>query len=142
MVRGGDCPIVGPQTAKVLREFSKEPEPDLPEKHHVENMIGKLSIATAKSKVSDEEAREALDLYWMALNDIPLVDLRLGFKKLIQTATFLPKPAEIRRACGIYGAQRRHMKSRAHYLAWKHDMEWTEPVTEFISAKELKGLLG
>lgn len=139
-MRGSECPIVGPQTAKALKEFAAQPEPELPAKSHVETMIGKLAMATAQAKVSQQEAEARLDLYWLALNDVPLVDLRKGFEQLVKTATFLPTPAEVRKASMIFGAQRRHEKSRAKYLAWKHDMEWVAPVTEFISADDLKSL--
>lgn len=123
-----ETPIVGPETAKALAEYARQPEPPRAGKGEVEVMIGKLAIATAQPKASAAEAAERLDLYWLALSDIPLDDLRRAFVDILRTATFLPTPAEVRKAAVIIGNRRNHLKSRARFLAWKHAMEWTPPV--------------
>jgi hypothetical protein len=103
-------------------------------------MIGKLAMATAQPKVSDAEAGERLNLYWRALGDLPLDDLRQAFDKLLRTATFLPTPAEIRKAALGFTGKRLYAKSRARFLAWKHDTEW-KPEGETVPPEELRALL-
>lgn len=140
LLLSGDSPIVGPETARQLAIFAAEPEPDLAEKAQVEVMIGKLAMATAQARVSQAEASERMEAYWLALNDIPLPDLRHAYAELVRTATFLPTPAEVRSASLGIGATRRFAKSRARYLAWKHEMEW-RPATELMPIEEVAKLL-
>ncbi len=123
-----------------LRAFAAEPEPPLAERDQVDVMIGKLAIATAQPKVSDAEAGERLNLYWRALGDIPLADLRAAFDHLLRTATFLPTPAEVRKAAMQHTGKRLYAKSRARFLAWKHDVEW-QPEGEQVSPGELRALM-
>lgn len=132
--------MVGPNTASQLRAFAAEPEPELATRDQVEVMIAKLSMATAGAKVGDEEAKERLELYWLALSDMPVIDLRVAFTDLLRTAKFLPTPAEVRTAALKPGAQRKHAKSRAGHLAWLHDQEWREPV-EMADPTEVKAVL-
>lgn len=131
--------MVGPNTARQLSEFSASPEPELVTREQVEVMIGKLAMATAPSKVSDVEATARIELYWLALNDIPVADLREAFTQLVRQSTFLPTPAEVRKAALIPGARRRYAKSRARHLAWLHDQHWTPPV-EAVTPQELATL--
>lgn len=135
----GDSPIVGPKTANQLLAFAAEPEPALATKDQVEVMIGKLALATAQAKTTQAEASERIELYWLALNDIPVADLREAFTQLIRGSTFLPTPAEVRTAAMIPGARRRYAKSRARHLAWLHEREWTPPV-QAITPEELATL--
>ena len=135
-----DSPIVGPDTAKQLRAFAATPEPDLPANSDVEIMIGKLAMATAQAKVSKQEANERLEMYWLALRDIPTDDLRSAFLDLVRNSKFLPTPAEVRAAALRQGAPRRHAKSRARYLAFLHDRQW-QPPQDYVPADELAGLL-
>lgn len=140
LVMGTDSPIVGPNTASQLRAFAAEPEPPLAEKGQVEVMIGKLALATAQGKTTQAEANERIELYWLALNDIPVADLRAAFAQLVKTSTFLPTPAEVRRAALLPGTRRRYAKSRAKHLAWLHDREW-KPAGELMPADEVRALL-
>jgi len=140
LVLSSDSPVVGPKSASALRAFASEPEPPLAERDQVDVMIGKLAMATAQPKVSDAEAGERLNLYWRALGDIPLIDLRQAFDHLLRTATFLPTPAEVRKAALGYAGKRLYAKSRARYLAWKHDVEW-RPEGETVNPEELRALL-
>jgi len=135
----GDNPIVGPKTATQLRAFAAEPEPELASKDQVEVMIGKLALATAQAKTTEAEANARIELYWLALNDIPVCDLRAAFTDLVRKSTFLPTPAEVRTAAMLPGARRRYAKSRAKHLAWLHDREWKPPV-EVVSAAELEAV--
>ena len=140
LVWGTDSPVVGPKSAAALRAYAEQPEPPLPQQSQVEVMIGKLAITTAQTKVSHAEATERLELYWFALKDVPLADLRWAFGELVKSATFLPTPAEVRAVAMKPGAKRRHAKSRARHLAWKHEQEWTEP-KELIAPGDVKALL-
>lgn len=127
LLMSGDRAVVGPKTAAELRLFSAQPEPPPPSKDDVEKMIGALSLATAKAKTSPQEAAAQHDLYWLALKDIPLADLRAAFAGLVRTATFMPKPAEIRAAALRPGSRRRYARSRAQHLVWLHEHEWEDP---------------
>ena len=140
LLMGTDSPIVGPNTAAQLAAFAAEPEPPLASREQVEVMIGKLALATAQPKATDAEAGERLDLYWRALNDIPVCDLRAAFAELLKTAKFLPTPAEVRKAAMVPGASRRYAKSRARHLAWKHSVEWQPPIAS-IPQGEVRALL-
>jgi len=139
LVMSGDNPIVGPKTATQLRAFAAEPEPETASKDQVEVMIGKLALATAQAKTTEAEAGARLELYWLALNDIPVCDLRAAFTDLVRTSKFLPTPAEVRTAALLPGARRRYAKSRARHLAWLHDREWKPPV-QAITPEELATL--
>jgi len=141
LVLGSDSPVVGPVSAQALREYSEQPEPPLADREQIETMIGKLAIATAQQKTSQQEAGERVELYWLALRDLPVDDLRAAFLDLVKTATFLPTPAEVRTAALSRGSTRRHAKSRARYLAWLHDRDWKPPVTEFVDAAAVHALL-
>ena len=136
----GDSPVVGPNTAAALTAFAEQPEPPLADREQVETLVAKLALATAQPKVSDAEAEARIEIYWLALEDLPLADLRSGFVELVKSATFLPTPAEVRRACLLPGAVRRHMKSRASHLAWKHRQEWQAPAAT-VDPAELRALM-
>lgn len=140
LVLSSASPVVGPKSANALRAFAAEPEPQLAERDQVDVMIGKLALATAQPKVSDEEAGERLNLYWRALGDIPLEDLRRAFDDLLRSSTFLPTPAEVRKAAMKHAGRRLYAKSRARFLAWKHDTEW-QPTGEQVNPEELRALL-
>lgn len=140
LVMGSDNPIVGPNTALQLAAFAAEPEPPLASRDQVGVMIGKLALATAQPKTTEAEAGERIELYWLALNDIPVADLRAAFSELIRIAKFLPTPAEVRRAALVAGSPRKYAKSRARHLAWKHSVEWKPPV-DAIPEAEVRALL-
>lgn len=140
LLMGSESPIVGPDDAKQLAEFAATPEPEAAAKAQVEVMIAKLAMATAQSKVSEAEASERMDAYWLALSDIPLDDLRAAYVALVRTCKFLPTPAEVRIAALNAGSGRKYAKSRARFLAWKHSVEWRPPV-EVIPADEVAALL-
>jgi len=138
-----DSPVVGPKTAKQLAAFADEPEPPLASRDQVDVMITKIAIGTAQARTTDAEASEKLEMYWLALRDIPLDDLRWAFGEIIKTATFLPVPAEVRAVALKPGLKRQNMKSRARYLAWKHDQEWAPPIPDddLVDLGELRATL-
>ena len=140
LLLSGDSPVVGPVTARQLREYAAQAEPAAPAQEQVGIMIGKLAMATAQAKVSDAEAAARLEMYWIALRDIPADDLRAAFVDLVKTAKFLPTPAEVRKAALSAGAIRRYTKSRASHLAWKHEQEW-KPEGERVDPAEVRALL-
>lgn len=140
LVLSGDSPVVGPESAKALAAFAALPEPPLATQDQVETMIGKLAMATAQAKVSEAEAAARVEMFWLALRDLPIDDLRGAFVELVRTSTFMPTPAEVRSAAIRQGAQRRYAKSRAKHLAWKHEQEW-KPASEMVPPEELRALL-
>lgn len=140
LLLSGDSPVVGPNTATQLREFAERADPPIADQSQVDTMIGKLSIATAQPKVTQAEADARLEMYWLALLDLPVDDLRTAFLELLQTATFLPTPAEVRTAAIKQGALRRYAKSRARFLAWKHEIEWRDP-KDTVPPEQLQALL-
>ena len=135
-----DNPVVGPNTAATLRAFAAQPEPPLASEQQVETMIGKLAMATAQAKVSAAEAEARLELYWLALRDVPLADLREAFVDLVRNSTFLPTPAEVRKVALHKGAVRRYAKSRARCLVKLHEREWREPA-ELVKPEEVRAVL-
>jgi hypothetical protein len=143
LLRSVESPIVGPDTAAKLLAFSAAPEPSLAEMPQVDSMIVKLALAPAQAKLSKVEANERLELYWLALKHIPLLDLRSAFEQLLKSSKFLPTPAEVHAAAWLAGAPRRHAKSRAKHLAWKHSVEWRSPVEPITpeEAREVRALL-
>lgn len=140
LVLSGDSPVVGPESAKALAAYAALPEPPLATQDQVETMIGKLAMATAQAKVSESEAAARVEMFWLALRDLPVDDLRGAFVDLLRSCTFMPTPAEVRTAAIRHGAQRRYAKSRAKHLAWKHEQEW-RPATASVPADELRALL-
>ncbi|RPF70458.1 hypothetical protein [Aurantiacibacter spongiae] len=141
LLLSGDSPVVGPKTAGILLAFANEPEPATATEAQIETMIGKLAIATAQSKLSDREVEAKIEMYWIALRDLPLDDLRAAFVQLVRSSTFLPTPAEVRKAAMREGATRRYAKSRARHLAWLHDREW-KPQGKMVDPAEVRALLG
>jgi hypothetical protein len=139
-VLSSDNPVVGPKSAAALSAFAEQPEPPLADRDQVETMIGKLAMATAQPKVSDAEATARVEMYWLALRDVPVDDLRAGFLDLLRGCTFLPTPAEVRTAAMRHGALRRHMKSRARWLVKIHEREWREP-GDMVDPAEVRALL-
>lgn len=135
----GDSPVVGPDAARQFAVFAAAPEPDLARRDQVEVMIGKLAMATAQAKVTEAEAAERIELYWLALRDLPADDLRAAFLDLVRSAKFLPAPAEVRTAALKAGSARRYAKSRARHLAWKHSVEW-RPTVAPIALDEIEAI--
>lgn len=144
LVQSGDNPVVGPVTAGKLRLFSDQPEPALITRDEFDVMYAKLALVTlqanAQVDAEDDEADERINLYWLALKDLPGDDLRAAFVDLLRTAKFLPTPAEIHKVAAAKGMKRRHAKSRARHLVWLHDRDW-KPAAETIAPEELAGLL-
>ncbi len=140
LLLSGDSVVVGPKSAAALRAFVDEPEPELPTESDVDALVMKLAIATAQPKISPVEARERMKLYWQALRDLPLIELKGGFLRLLRTSKFLPTPCEVRTAAIQAGATRRYAKSRARHLLWLHARDYVEP-KEPVPPEELRELL-
>lgn len=142
LVRGNENPIVGPKSAAELRAFAAQPELATATQGQVDTMLAKLALATAAPKVSDDEARERLELYWLALKDLPVEDLRAAFMDLIRTAKFLPTPAEVRQAAVQAGLPRVRSIIRAKHLAYLHDRHWKPPIEDLVDPAEVRAFLG
>lgn len=140
LLLSGDSPVVGPNTAAQLQAFADEPEPAAPTQDQIDTLVGKLALATAQARVSDAEASARLEMYWLALRDLPIEDLRGGFVELLRNSTFMPTPAEVRSAAIQKGALRRYAKSRARHLVWKHEQEW-KPAGETVAPEDLRALM-
>lgn len=142
LLRSGESKIVGPKTAATLRQWIREAEAyeaslELPTIERIENLVGRLSLATAKRKLAEKEAAEIHDLYWRALRNLPLIDLAAAFDELLRTATFLPVPAEIHTKAKAIGAARGYAISRAKHLVWRHEREYIPPPADLVTAEEL-----
>lgn len=136
-----DSPVVGPNTARQLREFLAQPDVQaMPERGQVDTMIGRLALATAQPKVSEAEAEERMAAYWLALHDIPLDDLRWAYSELVKTATFLPTPAEIRAKAQYPGTMRAFRRTRAQMILAKHEREYRETV-EYVKPEEARAIM-
>lgn len=142
LLRSGESKIIGPKTAATLRQWIIEAEAyeaslERPTIERIENLIGRLSLATAKRKLADDEATEMHDLYWRALRNLPIIDLGAAFDELLRTATFLPVPAEIHTKAKAIGAARGYAISRAKHLVWRHEREYIPPPADLVTAEEL-----
>src|SRR3546814_14788344 len=96
-------------------------------------MLGKLAIALPKAKIDDAEADARLEIYWSALRDIPLPDLRQAYDRLLKTSRFFPTIEEIRAAAHPSMAMRSYKRMRMQMLITRHDREWQpdgEPLTD------------
>src|SRR3546814_17889776 len=87
-------------------------------------MLGKLAIALPKAKIDDAEADARLEIYWSALRDIPLPDLRQAYDRLLKTSRFFPTIEEIRAAAHPSMAMRSYKRMRMQMLITRHDREW------------------
>lgn len=127
-----ESPVIGPNTASALQEWIDAPRPDLEPATiaRIENMIARLSLATKERLVSGDEAKERLSLYWRALRDVPLADLGLAFDDVLKSSTFMPTPAEVRKAARAHTSRREYRLSRARHLIWLHRTNYVAPVPE------------
>lgn len=137
-----DSPVVGPNTVAELRAWIAVPrtEPDLPTMERVENLVARLSLATKERAASPAEAKERLDLYWRVLHDVPLIDLARAFDKILATMTFMPTPAEVRRAADRFTVMRSYRLSRARHLIWLHETQYVPPVDDPVTAEDIAAI--
>src|SRR3546814_18692733 len=87
-------------------------------------MLGKLAIALPKAKIDDAEADARLEIYWSALRDIPLPDLRTAYARLLKTSRFFPTIEEIRAPAHPSSAMRSNKRMRTQRLITRHDRQW------------------
>lgn len=142
LLRSGESKIIGPKTASTLKQWLLDAQAfeealEMPTPDRVEALVGRLSLATAKRKITGDEAEEILNLYWRALKDTPIIDLAAAFDELLRTSTFLPVPAEIHTKAAAIRAARRYAISRARHLIWRHEREYIPPPSDLITAAEL-----
>jgi hypothetical protein len=99
-------------------------------KADIRRMIAKLAMGFPNAHRSPADETEArLELYAMALADIPADILGGACMEALRTHTFLPTPAEIRRLCR--DPHRRAFRlSRAKYLIALHDQRNPTPVDD------------
>src|SRR3546814_12387795 len=96
-------------------------------------MLGKLAIALPKAKIDDAEADARLEIYWSALRDIPLPDLRQAYDRLLKTSRFFPTIEEIRAAAHPTMAMPSNNRMRKQMLRNRNDAEGQpdgEPLTD------------
>lgn len=145
LLDGNERKIIGPKTAADLSRWIAEAEAfeaglERPTIERIDNMVSRLATATAFRHVSKEEAKEALDLYWRALRDVPIADLTACFDDLLRRSTFLPKPAEIYAAANRITNLRRFRISRARHLVWLHEREWVPPVADPVTPEDIAAI--
>jgi hypothetical protein len=100
------------------------------ERPEIRRMIAKLALGfpnANKGSVDETEAR--LELYAMALNDVPADVLGFACVEALKQCTFFPTPAELRKLCK--DPHRRAFRlTRAKHLIAKHDREYRPPVED------------
>lgn len=121
-------PVVGPKTASELRAFADMPEPDYASEDDISSMVGMLSVGKAKRNMSKEETAAHLGQFIQVLAGARKCDLEAAYEELLRTHKFLPDVSEVYDCVKRFEAKRRYRKSRARFLAWKHDREWSPPV--------------
>lgn len=115
------------QLAALVPSYEAALKPAKPE--YIERSIGMLAVAFPGAKVSDSEAKVRLGLYIQGLADVPGDLLANACRETIQTCTFFPTVAELRKRCkDLYSRQFR--LARIKHLIAKHDREWREPEPE------------
>src|SRR3546814_2578563 len=97
-------------------------------------MLGKLASALPKAKIDDAEAEARLAIYWSALRDIPLPDLRQAYDRLLKTSRFFPTIEEIRAAAHPSMAMRSYKRMRMQMLITRHDRERSEEHTSELQS--------
>lgn len=129
LLDSGNSQIVGPKTAAEIRAYLDGPWPELalPTSERVDNMIGRIAIATKERRLTAEEHKERLEIYWRVLREVPLIDLAAGFDKILATYTFMPTPAEVLKVCSAFTAKREYRRSRAKHLLFMHEREYRNP---------------
>lgn len=136
-----DLPIVEPVDAGRLRDYLVDSAPPTPEREQVESMIGRLAIAMPSARISDDEARERLRLYWSALRDHALPDLQAAFGVLLKRCQFFPTIAEIEDVITPIRAKRERRRRAASMLVLKHDREWRPADEDFVAVQDVAALL-
>jgi len=133
-----DSPVIGPKSAAALQAFvDAQAQPTPPRREDVETMLGLFATAGKRRRQSSEiEAAAQLDLYWRALSDLPLEDLRFAYDKLMKESPWFPDISDIRKAAtgGPVTAHQRR-RSIAKALIGKHQREW-EPPCDVITPEE------
>lgn len=100
-----------------------------------------LSLATKEKQLTRDDAKARLELFCIALKDVPGTDLRRGAEKLLKSATFMPTPAELLAAARHFTSRREYAISRAKHLLWKHEREYVPPPADPVQPDELKALI-
>lgn len=68
----------------------------------------RIRMLAALAEIFSEDLGDArMEAYLLALSDVPLDALRLGLQQAIRSATWFPKPAELRRAVDAAVASQR-----------------------------------
>src|SRR3546814_4290296 len=86
--------------------------------------ISDWSSDVCSSDLDDAEADARLEIYWSALRDIPLPDLRQAYDRLLKTSRFFPSIEEIRAAAHPSMSMRSYKRMRMQMLITRHDREW------------------
>lgn len=103
----------------------------------IRRMVAKLALGFPNAnRGSADETEARLELYAMALNDVPADVLGMACVDALKQCTFFPTPAELRKLCK--DPHRRAFRlTRAKHLIAKHDREWKEPEPDVpLSAEE------
>jgi len=130
LLLSGERVVVGPETRAELARFidvADAAEPPRATIDEIEQSIALLSQISKQRPLSVDEARTRLELYGMALDDVPGADLRRALRELVRKVTFMPTPAEVRAEALRFTSRRRYAVSRARALVALHDREYEPP---------------
>lgn len=144
LLRSGDSPIVGPNTANELRAFvANAPVLALAEPEDFEKALSILSLATASKRLSDAEAKEQIKIHRKLNCDLTARDLDRAVVKLGRESTFMPTPAEIRKAALSFANKRAFALNRARHLIWLHEQHYEPPLdpADQVRPEDIAGLL-
>lgn len=122
-------PVVGPQTAAILKSFYEHPEPPLADDQYIEIELVKLAGKPAR-KSSAGEAAFNLEVWIPVLKEFPRVDLGYAFGRLLRESKWFPDISEIIALAKYPANMRAAKKHQAWKLLHKHKTDWREPIPE------------
>lgn len=138
LINSNETPLVGPVTAKALREYSEAPEPPLADEASIRRMVGLLATGKGQRKMTKEESEVHIGQFVRVLSKVPMVDLYAAYDDLLCGHKFMPDVSEVHKAASLHTSKRRFKKSRARFIALKHSREWVEPVAPLSGPEKAK----
>lgn len=144
LLLSGDSIVVGPKNCRELRAFVKNaPELPLAQPEDFERALSTLSLATSGKRLSAAEAKEQIKIHRKLNCDLTANDLARAVVKLGRTSTFMPTPAEIRKAALSFANKRAFALNRAKHLIWLHETRWEPPIdpADQVRPEDLAGLI-
>lgn len=102
----------------------------------------KLSLRAVSELFNADLTPAAIELYFRALEELSLDEIRKALTKCVRTSTFMPRPAEIRAAAmGAPAARLEAMIDQARDAA-RHFGYAQEPTLPALTAKAIRSVFG